>query len=123
MADVRTSRSITAVFEHKILRQMWGGHSCPPKPAACHAFGFMTHRDCLCRHAGEGARATQTRSHCGGGFSFQFFGLIVADQRFDQGLEFTVHDLLKLVNGHADAVVGDSVLRKIVGADFFAAVT
>jgi hypothetical protein len=29
------------------------------KPAACHASDFMIHGDCLCPHAGEGARANE----------------------------------------------------------------
>src|SRR6185312_7131827 len=42
---------------------------------------------------------------------------------FDQRLKFPVHDLLQLMHGQADAMVGDAILGKIVGADFFAAVT
>ena len=32
-------------------------------------------------------------------------------QCIDDGLEFAVHDFEELVNGEADAVVGDTVLR------------
>ena len=54
----------------------------------------------------------------GGGFLLQLFSLIVRDERFDQRLDFAVHDGIELVDSEADAVVGESVLREIVGADF-----
>src|SRR5579883_382261 len=36
--------------------------------------------------------------------------------------ELAFHDVIELVQGQADAVIGDAVLRKIVGANFFGAV-
>src|SRR5882762_1400311 len=53
---------------------------------------------------------------------FHFFGLVVCRQRFDNGLQLTVHHFGELVDREADAVVGDAVLREVVGADLFTAV-
>ena len=44
------------------------------------------------------------------------------DQRFDDWVEVALHDLVELVEGEVDAVVGDASLRKIVGADASGAV-
>jgi hypothetical protein len=41
---------------------------------------------------------------------------------FDDIFEFAFHDEVDLVEVFVDAVVGDSVLREVVGADFFASV-
>src|SRR6266849_346490 len=60
--------------------------------------------------------------HYTGGFRFQLFALVVGYQRVDQRLKLAVHDLLQLVNGEADTVVGDAVLGEIVSPNFFAAV-
>jgi len=46
----------------------------------------------------------------------------VRGQRFDERLEFAVHHRLELVEGEADAVIGDAVLRKIIGTDLLAAI-
>ena len=43
-------------------------------------------------------------------------------QRIHQRSEFAVHDFAELVQGEADAMVGDAILRKVVGADFFGAI-
>src|SRR5208282_2647519 len=58
-------------------------------------------------------------SHHAGRFLLQLFRLEVRDQSVNQRLELTVHHLLELVNGEADAVVGEPVLRKVVGANLF----
>src|SRR5271165_5848447 len=52
----------------------------------------------------------------------QFLGLEVGDERVDHGLEAAIHEFRQLVRGEADAVVGHSVLRKVISADLFTAV-
>ena len=47
----------------------------------------------------------------------------MSDQGFDEGLQFAVDDLIELMDGEADAVVGDAVLGKVVGANLLAAIT
>ncbi len=44
------------------------------------------------------------------------------DETVNERGEFAVHDFGQLVERQADAVIGDAVLREIVGADFFGAV-
>src|SRR5882724_2606715 len=44
------------------------------------------------------------------------------NQAVDERAELAVHDFGQLVKRQADAVIGDAVLREIVGADFFGAV-
>src|SRR5579864_3996159 len=56
------------------------------------------------------------------GFALQLLGLVVRNQAVDDRLQLAVHDLGELMDGEADAVVGDTVLREVVGADFFAAI-
>jgi hypothetical protein len=48
--------------------------------------------------------------------------LIMGDQRVDDWLQLAIHYLLELVNGEADAMIGEPVLGKIVGANLFGAV-
>ena len=43
-----------------------------------------------------------------------------ADERLDDDVEVAVHDVGEVVDGQADAVVGDAVLREVVGADLLA---
>jgi hypothetical protein len=40
----------------------------------------------------------------------------VGDERVDDFVERAVHDEVELVDGEADAVVGDAVLLEVVGA-------
>ena len=54
---------------------------------------------------------------------FQFFGLVVGDERLDDGLEVAVHHLSQVVESEADAMIGDAILGKIVGPDLFASVS
>src|SRR5258706_11054890 len=61
--------------------------------------------------------------------SRRFFGellellcLVLCGERADDVVQFTVHDALDLVQGQADAVVGDAALREVVGADALGAV-
>ena len=46
----------------------------------------------------------------------------MGDEGVDGGLEHAFHHHVELVVGEADAVVGEAVLREVVGADLFAAV-
>src|SRR5438876_12322734 len=47
----------------------------------------------------------------------QLLGLEMRDQRLDDHVEVSVHDVGQVVHGQADAVVGDAVLREVVRAD------
>src|ERR1035438_7392105 len=51
-----------------------------------------------------------------------FLGLEVRDQRVDHGLDAAVHEVRQLVRGEADAMIGNAVLREVVGADLLAAI-
>src|ERR1700730_13980144 len=57
------------------------------------------------------------RSDDAGGFLFQLLGLIVSRERINQRLQFAVHHRFELVDGESDAVIGETVLREVVGAD------
>ena len=46
----------------------------------------------------------------------------MGNEGIDEGLEFAFHHLVKLVDGESDAMVADTVLREVVGADFLAAI-
>ena len=46
-----------------------------------------------------------------------------ADERTDQAVEISRHDVVELVEREVDAVIGHAPLREIVGADAFGAVT
>src|ERR1035437_9603212 len=50
------------------------------------------------------------------------FALVVSDQRVEDGIHFALHHEIELMECQADAVVAHAVLRKVVGADFLAAV-
>src|SRR5215831_11780054 len=56
------------------------------------------------------------------GLLFQFLGLVMSGKRVDDLIQFAVHDEIQLVQGQADAMIGDAILRKVVGADLFAAI-
>src|SRR5437867_7451833 len=47
----------------------------------------------------------------------ELLGLVLREQRLRQLGKVAVHDVVDLVEGETDAVVGDPSLRKIVGAD------
>ena len=47
---------------------------------------------------------------------------VVFDQGVDHGLQVAGHDLVELVEREVDAVVGQAVFGKVVGADPLAAV-
>src|SRR5579862_7361944 len=49
-------------------------------------------------------------------------GLEVRAQALDDVLDVTVHDARQVVLREADAVIGDAVLREVVGADLLGAV-
>jgi hypothetical protein len=55
-------------------------------------------------------------------FLLKFLGLVVSGERFEQRLQLAVHDGFELVEGEADSVVGDAVLREVVSADLLATV-
>src|SRR6266852_3597721 len=47
----------------------------------------------------------------------ELLGLVLCEQRLRQLGKIAVHDVVDLVEGETDAVVGDPSLRKIIGAD------
>src|SRR5690606_15885999 len=51
----------------------------------------------------------------------QFFGLISGDQLVDKFVKLAVHHARQVIACQVDAVVGDAVLRKVIGADFLGA--
>src|SRR5688572_2006292 len=52
----------------------------------------------------------------------QLLGLVLGSERRDQLVNLTIHDLVDLVEGEVDAMVGHPPLREIVGADALGAV-
>src|ERR1700757_3110137 len=80
-------------------------------------------------HAGPGcapgriSTATSCRRLRLGEFLFEALGLVMTHQAVHQGSELAVHDFGQLMDGQADAVVGDAVLRVIIRPNFFGAVT
>ena len=67
-----------------------------------------------------GARCPAGHRACTSGPSLedgQPFGLVGRDQRIDEAVEVAVEDRRQVVQVHADAVVGDAVLREVVGPD------
>jgi len=64
----------------------------------------------------------QARLDNAGGFLLHFLSLIVGGQRLDQRLQLPIHNFLKLMDGQANAVVRNAVLRKVVSPDLLAAV-
>src|ERR1700677_2321723 len=63
------------------------------------------------------------RTLCGEWASFdllrQLFSLVLLIQRPDQFVEIAVHDIVEFVQREIDAMVGDSALREVIGADAF----
>ena len=49
-------------------------------------------------------------------------GLVFVDERINQEIDLAFKDLIQLIEGQIDAVIGHSALRKIIGADPFRAV-
>src|ERR1017187_2676596 len=62
------------------------------------------------------------RSSCLGCIGLQLFRLVVRDESIDDGLQAAFHHQVKLVQGQADAVIGEAILRKVVSANLLAAV-
>src|ERR1035437_8890331 len=50
------------------------------------------------------------------------FALVMRDQRVEDGIHFALHHEIELMERQADAVIAHAILRKVVGADFLAAV-
>ena len=48
---------------------------------------------------------------------FQFFGLVGSGQGINDLVDIAVHNLVDLIKGQADPVVGDTALGEIIGAD------
>src|SRR5207249_3348355 len=105
-------------------RERWRSHRCPYRaPARARA------------HPGKDARArARPRARFPGGGSGppeslaapasalfvergELLGLVLCEQRLRQLRKIAVHDVVDLVEGETDAVIGDPSLRKIVSAD------
>ena len=54
---------------------------------------------------------------------FQFFGLLSGTELFNQRVKSTVKHAAKVVQGQSNAMVGDTILWKVVGTNLFAAVS
>src|SRR5882672_11757908 len=52
-------------------------------------------------------------------FRLEFFCLVVRDQGFNQGINLAFHHAFELVEREANAVIRHTVLREVVGSDFF----
>jgi hypothetical protein len=52
----------------------------------------------------------------------QLVGLILVDQRLDDGIEIPFQNVAELVEREVDAVIGDAPLREVVGADALGAI-
>src|SRR5579862_7341676 len=69
----------------------------------------------------ESLRAHHEALDHAGRFLLQLLRLVVRGERFDQRLQLSIHHRFELMQRESDAMVGDAVLRKIVGANLFAA--
>src|ERR1700689_1575275 len=56
------------------------------------------------------------------GLMFQLLLLEVGYQGINQRLESAIHHFLQLMDGQTNAVIADTVLRKVISADLLAAV-
>src|SRR5579862_2456473 len=147
MADWRASRRGTDLFHHgdTEARRKLGNEAHSSRKAGAQARGTHVSANerrepgAPCQEYGRTCRASlrpdsrgrlsprvQWRGRRylrdGGRFLLQFLGLVVGDERVDDGLEFAVHYVGELVDRETDTVVGDAVLREVVGADLLAAV-
>src|SRR5699024_4051621 len=52
----------------------------------------------------------------------ELFGLVFAGQGADDSVQVAGHDVVEFVQRQVDAVVGDSALREVVGANAFGAI-
>src|ERR1051325_319408 len=57
------------------------------------------------------------------GLLLQLFRLVKRGQRVDDRLELAIHDEVKLVQRQPDPVIRHAVLREVVGANLFAAIS
>ena len=58
----------------------------------------------------EPRRFSEVLTHAGG-FLLHLLGLVIGDQSIDERLYLAVHHRVQLVDGEADAVIGDPVLQ------------
>ncbi len=58
-----------------------------------------------------------------GQFMLKAFRFVVRNEAVDQRGQLAFHYVTEVVQRQADAVIGNAILREIVGADFFRAVT
>src|SRR5205814_4999563 len=85
-------------------------------------FGLRSRQSALVEQAAY-RRAGFDRVHCGTlllalfGERGKLLGLVLGEQRLRQLRKVAIHDVVDLVEGEPDAVVGDPSLRKIVSAD------
>src|SRR5258708_36667368 len=56
-----------------------------------------------------------------GEFLFETLRVVVRDEGVDERTELAVHCFRQVMERQADAVIGDTILREIGGADFFGA--
>jgi hypothetical protein len=112
IAALRTCRSCTPLFHHEDTGE--------GATQGCH--WLLAAVELRSAWTGEAPVPTLTlplASHYACGFLLHLLGLIVCGQRIDNRLQLAVHHLLKLMNGKSDTVIGQAVLREIVGANLF----
>ena len=58
-----------------------------------------------------------------GHFAFQSLGLKECDQSVDHIPDIAFHHAVELMNREANTVVGQTILREVIGANFFASIS
>ena len=53
------------------------------------------------------------------GFFSQLLSLVMSRQCVDEWIKRSIHYLIELMNGKADAVIGDTVFLEVIGANLF----
>src|ERR1700683_979800 len=74
------------------------------------------------RGSGQSGATMSRRTSSRGKLLLESLGFVVRYQAIDQRSELSFHHVGQLVKSKADAVIGDAILREIVGADFFGTV-
>src|ERR1700730_13755502 len=94
----------------------WARISSPSRRGYCEVEASRERAAC---RASPAVAGTLSHSGC---FSLETLGLVVRDEGIDGRLQPAFHHFRQLVIGQADAMVRETVLGKVVGADFLAAI-
>src|SRR5699024_8776327 len=82
--------------------------------ASCSALSLCERKRAVARRRASPMVAMAMSVGAEGG---QLFGLVLGKQRVDDGIELAGHDVVELVQRQIDAMIGDSALRKVIGAN------